>query len=113
MVDAERCQRLAILETGTLRTQGTPQDLMAQLEGRVVKISGGALRQVKDQVLSLERVQSAAQQGTHLRVLLQPGTLDPVQYLRGELREHTLQFSATSPSLEDVFVASTREEHNP
>jgi ABC-2 type transport system ATP-binding protein len=107
MDEAERCHHLAILETGRLCNQGTPQELLAQLDNRVVEIAGDNLRQVKQRALQLPGVQSAAQQGVHLRVLLQPDTQDPTNYLREQLADHRLILTHTRPSLEDVFVAST------
>jgi ABC-2 type transport system ATP-binding protein len=107
MDEAERCHHLAILETGHLRNQGTPQELLAQLHNRVVEISGANLRQVKEKALGLSKVQSAAQQGVRLRVLLQPETPDPTTYLREQLADNSLILNSAPPSLEDVFVAST------
>lgn len=107
MDEAERCHQLAILETGHLRNQGTPQDLLAQLRDRVVEIGGPNLRHVKERALRLPHVQSAAQQGLRLRVLLRPGTTDPTDYLREHLADAHLSMTNTQPSLEDVFVAST------
>ncbi len=107
MDEAERCHHLAILETGHLRNQGTPQELLGQLHNRVVEISADDLRQVKQDALRLPQVQSAAQQGLHLRVLLRHGTADPISYLHTHLKDSTLTLTHTKPSLEDVFVAST------
>jgi ABC-2 type transport system ATP-binding protein len=107
MDEAERCHHLAILETGHLRNHGTPQQLLAQLQDRVVEISGTNLRQVKAQALQLPQVQSAAQQGLQLRILLRRGTADPTRYLREHLTDAALTLACTKPSLEDVFVAST------
>jgi ABC-2 type transport system ATP-binding protein len=107
MDEAERCHQLAILETGHLRNQGTPQALLAQLQDRVVEIAGEHLRQVKERALRLPQVQSAAQQGVRLRVLLRAGTEDAAGYLRAHLPDRDLTLSNAQPSLEDVFVAST------
>ncbi len=112
MDEAERCHHLAILETGHLRNQGTPQELLAQLHNRVVKITGDNLRQVKEEALRLSQVQSAAQQGLHLRVLLRSDTPDPTSYLREQLTDKNLTLICTPPSLEDVFVASTASGDN-
>lgn len=107
MDEAERCHQLAILETGHLRNQGPPEKLLAQLRDRVVEIAGANLRQVKERALQLPQVQSAAQQGVRLRVLMRSGTQDPTGYLRDHLADKTLVLTGTQPSLEDVFVAST------
>ncbi len=113
MDEAERCHHLAILQTGHLRNQGTPQELLAQLDNRVVEIAGDNLRQVKERALRLPQVQSAAQQGVRLRVLLQRGTPDPTHYLREQLADQHLVLTHTRPSLEDVFVASTTGSRPP
>jgi ABC-2 type transport system ATP-binding protein len=107
MDEAERCHQLAILETGRLQKQGTPRKLMAELDARVVEITGPDLRQVKERVLQLPEVQSAAQQGMQLRVLLRHPSSDPAGTLRAQLDEDTLDYAVARPSLEDVFVAST------
>jgi ABC-2 type transport system ATP-binding protein len=107
MDEAERCHRLAILANGRLRNQGTPQELLAQLCDRVVEVTGDNLRAAKEHALQLPQVQSAAQQGLHLRVLLRQGTPDPTNYLSEQLAEHNLSLTRTQASLEDVFVAST------
>ena len=105
MDEAERCHELAILETGCLRKRGTPKALMAELNGRVVEVSGRNLRQVKERALTLPQVQSAAQQGLQLRLLLRAATSDPAAELG--LGDSGLTIALTRPSLEDVFVAAT------
>ncbi|MEH6591977.1 MAG: ABC transporter ATP-binding protein [Halioglobus sp.] len=107
MDEAERCHQLAILETGTLRTSGTPRALMSVLDQRVVEINGTDLRKVKNAVLALPGVQSAAQQGLHLRVLMQDNSADPVAYLQQQLPQPDLRLTLARPSLEDVFVSVT------
>jgi ABC-2 type transport system ATP-binding protein len=107
MDEAERCHQLAILETGKLRATGTPRALMSALDRRVVEIIGPGLRQVKTAALALPQVQSAAQQGLQLRVLMQDDTTDPVAYLQQQLMQQDLQVALAKPSLEDVFVSAT------
>ena len=111
MDEAERCHQLAVLETGRLRRQGAPHQLMSALEQRVIEIRGDNLRQVKASALQLPQVQSAAQQGMQLRVLLTedaaPGAIEELQR---QLDYPSLAFSLTRPSLEDVFVDCTRGE---
>ena len=112
MDEAERCHQLAILEHGRLRNQGSPARLMAQLESRVVEIGGSDLRRVKEHAMGLPLVQSAAQQGLHLRILMSPDASDPLSYLRQGLDDDSLNLNMARPSLEDVFVAATQEQHS-
>jgi ABC-2 type transport system ATP-binding protein len=108
MDEAERCHQLAILDTGQLKTHGRPKDLMAELGERVVEISGPGLRQVKKAALQLPQVDSTAQQGLQLRVLMASGTADSTRYLQQHLTQPGLEFKPAKPSLEDVFVAATQ-----
>ncbi|AQA17619.1 ABC transporter ATP-binding protein [Halioglobus japonicus] len=111
MDEAERCHQLAVLETGELRTAGTPNELLAALEQRVVEVSGPGLRQLKDQLLQLPEVISAAQQGMQLRVLLQPDlTGSPTERLASAIARDDISIAVARPSLEDVFVASTTQQ---
>jgi ABC-2 type transport system ATP-binding protein len=112
MDEAERCHQLAILETGHLRKHGTPRALMAELDGRVIEISGPNLRQVKERAMQLPEVQSTAQQGLQLRILLRAAARDPVAGLRAQLGDGELSYAVTKPSLEDVFVASTHGDND-
>jgi ABC-2 type transport system ATP-binding protein len=107
MDEAERCHQLAILETGHLRTQGAPTELMGKLDQRVIEVRGPDLRNVKKQALQFSQVQSVAQQGLQLRILLKAGVTDPMGALRQQFANEALQLQIAKPSLEDVFVAST------
>ena len=113
MDEAERCHELAILDNGHLRAQGSPDTLMTQLAGRVIEVHGPHLRQARGRLLQLPQVQSAAQQGLVLRVLLREPVADAPRFLLDALEgdEHTLQ--DVRASLEDVFVASTGSEVGP
>ncbi len=107
MDEAERCHRLAILDSGQLRVHGEPSVLMTALENRVVEISGRELRKVKTAALKLPEVQSVAQQGLSLRVLMEPNHAESVIYLQQQLAQPELGIKLAQPSLEDVFVAAT------
>jgi ABC-2 type transport system ATP-binding protein len=107
MDEAERCHQLAILDLGELKTQGTPQDLMNELSGRVLEVEGEGLRRVKEEILHLAPIQSVAQQGLKLRVLFEAGAHNPATFLENHLRGKGLHMALTRPSLEDVFVAAT------
>lgn len=112
MDEAERCHKLAILETGELRAEGSPNALMQAMGASVVEIAGTNLRQLKSQVLQLEKVRSAAQQGIRLRVLVDKSVSEPLVWLQQNLRDRNswtseLHLDLAHPSLEDVFVLLT------
>lgn len=108
MDEAERCHRLAILETGIKRADGSPEELMANMGAQVVEITSSHLRQLKQTLLTLPEVISAAQLGTRLRVLVKDRISDPVRFLSQQAGiERNDSLSVVRPSLEDVFVTST------
>jgi ABC-2 type transport system ATP-binding protein len=109
MDEAERCHGLAILESGQVRAQGSPAELMRNLGASVVEIDGHNLRTLKQQLAALPEVVSMAQLGTHLRVLIKDTISDPESWLRTQ--HHGLvenrQIHSVRASLEDVFVNCT------
>ena len=108
MDEAERCHKLAILETGIKRADGAPEELMQQMEAHVVEIASSNLRHLKQELLNLSDVITASQLGARLRVLVKNRISDPLAFLtsqNGIRPEDTL--SLVRPSLEDVFVTRT------
>jgi ABC-2 type transport system ATP-binding protein len=108
MDEAERCHRIAILDRGRLRADGTPAELMQALAGRCLLVHAGQPRRAQQVLTHLPGVLSVAQVGNVLRVLCDDGGA-ALQQLRDALRKAGLaaEVEAGSPNLEDVFVAST------
>lgn len=111
MDEAERCHGIAILESGIKRADGSPNQLMKNLGAQVVEISGDNLRQLKQQLIAHEHITSAAQQGTHLRVLIKEAIAHPQAWLQQEFSAvmQGRELTPVRPSLEDVFVNCTGE----
>jgi len=110
MDEAERCHKLAILEAGIKRADGSPEELMQQMGAHVVEIASSDLRQLKQELLTLSEVISAAQLGARLRVLVKKSIADPLAFLgRQKGIGSEVDLSLVRPSLEDVFVTSTGE----
>jgi len=110
MDEAERCHRLAILDHGVVRAEGTPQRLMADMAATVVEVHAQDYRQIRAALRALPQVLSVAQIGARLRVLLYRGATAPDGVVRDALRQAGVaaEVSITLPSLEDVFVTATR-----
>ena len=111
MDEAERCHGIAILESGVKRADGSPTQLMKDLGAQVIEIGGDNLRQLKQQLIAHADIISAAQQGTHLRVLIKENIAQPQAWLQQTFVE-TMQgrdLTLVRPSLEDVFVHCTGE----
>jgi len=106
MDEAERCHSLAILQEGRMKAEGTPENLMAEMDANVVEVDGEDLRGLKQRLLAMPQVLSAAQLGTRLRVLVRRQVSDPVAFLRQSAGGER-HWDPVRPSLEDVFVTST------
>ncbi len=108
MDEAERCHKLAILEAGVKRVDGSPDDLMQNMGANVIEIAAPDLRQLKHDLLELPEIISAAQLGARLRVLVKNQITDPKSFLFQQsairIEDEIIQ---VRPSLEDVFVTST------
>ncbi|HVL01316.1 MAG TPA: ABC transporter ATP-binding protein [Dongiaceae bacterium] len=108
MDEAERCHQLAILEAGQKRADGSPAELMENMGAQVVEITAPDLRRLKEQLLAVNGVLSAAQLGSRLRVLVSRRQGDPIAFLRAQPAVATdFELDVVRPSLEDVFVTST------
>ena len=111
MDEAERCHHLAIMEAGQVRAQGSPQGLMDAMTTRVVEVLAPDLRPLKQHLLTLAAVRSAAQLGQRLRVLVDKEEANPLAWLRQACPALAgAELAEVRPSLEDVFVSCTGRE---
>ena len=107
MDEAERCHRLAILESGRLVANGTPAELIAALPGRVWRLRSAQTRALEHTLRTAPGVLGVAQIGTDLRVLAAPSLNDAaLRALAGSVPVEAVEL--VTPNLEDVFVAATR-----
>ena len=110
MDEAERCHRLAIMESGEIRADGEPEELMAQMGVNIVEVKADNLRELKEKVIRREEVRSAAQLGIRLRILIHQHIEQPVEWLTQTFPElDGCEMNIARPSLEDVFVSVTGE----
>lgn len=110
MDEAEKCHRLAIMESGKMRADGEPEVLMQEMGVNVVEIKAENLRQLKQKLLQQEQVRTAAQLGVRLRVLIYQDIEQPIDWLRHTMPElMDAEMELVRPTLEDVFVSVTGE----
>ncbi|TKB48957.1 ABC transporter ATP-binding protein [Ferrimonas sediminicola] len=110
MDEAERCHGLAIMEAGVVRADGPPETLMQQMGVSVVEVEAPNLRRLKEKLLPLNEIRSAAQLGIRLRVLVDRSVSEPMGWLRQQFPElEGAELTLARPSLEDVFVTCTGE----
>jgi ABC-2 type transport system ATP-binding protein len=111
MDEAERCHRLAILDRGALAAEGNPQQLMREIGSAVIEVTTDDPRAARRCLAELESVESAAQLGSRLHVLVARAEVDPVGAVRAALERAGIagRVELAAASLEDVFVAATRD----
>ncbi|BDY04254.1 ATP-binding cassette domain-containing protein [Ferrimonas sp. YFM] len=110
MDEAERCHALAIMEAGVVRADGAPETLMQEMGVSVVEVEAPELRRLKEKLLPLDEIRSAAQLGIRLRVLVDRSVSEPIGWLRQQFPElAAAELTLARPSLEDVFVTCTGE----
>lgn len=109
MDEAERCHRLAILDSGRLVADGTPLELTSALAGRTLEVIAAQPRRAQQALVGLPEVLSVAQVGNSLRVLVAANG-DAQARVTEALRSAGVQAGvvAATPNLEDVFVSATR-----
>jgi ABC-2 type transport system ATP-binding protein len=105
MEEAERCDRLVILNQGRLVALGTPAELTREIGGDVVML------EARDPQMLAERIRSrfhmdAVVMGAHVRLEIENGhrfVPDVVEAFPGEIQA----LSVSKPTLEDVFIRRT------
>ena len=110
MDEAERCQKIAILDKGQKRADGTPLTLMKNIKASVVEVEGPGLRDAKHTLDKTNDIQSVAQIGSRLRVLVDVAISDPIAFV-GQSTDFAANttFEVVKPNLEDVFVMATKD----
>ncbi len=115
MDEAERCHALVILDRGRLRAAGSPRDLLDDLAATVLEVESAELRRVREQLTGSAGVIGVAQLGGRLRVLVELAVESPLERVRSLLAREGVEarVEIARPSLEDVFVMSTRSPSEP
>lgn len=108
MDEAERCHRLAIMDSGAICADGEPEELMDNMGVNIVEVKADNLRKLKEKVMACSEVRSAAQLGIRLRILIHHQVTQPIEWLKATFPElASADINLARPSLEDVFVMVT------
>jgi ABC-2 type transport system ATP-binding protein len=111
MDEASRCARIGFLNHGRLLNEGTPTELRAMLQGRVLELTGQPLRTLRHLAEADAGVENVQMFGDRLHLRVSPGKADEVI-----VRLNSAVASTPSPStitrlrqvpsqLEDIFIA--------
>ena len=105
MEEAERCDRLAILNEGNLVALGTPESLTREIGGDVVLLEARDPQSLAERIRNKFQV-DATVMGKHVRLEIENGhhfVPEVVEAFPGEIQS----LSVSKPTLEDVFIHRT------
>jgi ABC-2 type transport system ATP-binding protein len=113
--EAERCDRVALLDQGKVMALDTPPKLLRLLPGEVVAVRAARPRRARDRIRTIPGVSSTALFGNSVHVVLADGE-EAGQRLRKALEDMasdgdglgSVEVEAMEPSLEDVFLHLVR-----
>jgi len=108
MGEAERCDRLGMIDRGRLIALDTPRALLGTLTGTVFVAEAEPPLQAVELLAGQEFVHDAALSGSRVRVRVARGLDDPPARLAAALQDGGISAGPVRParpSLEDVFVA--------
>jgi ABC-2 type transport system ATP-binding protein len=106
MEEAERCDRLAILNEGNLVALGTPEELKSEIGGDVVLLDATHDAEALARLIRARFSLEAAVMGKQVRIEIEGGhrfVTDVVEAFPGEIQA----ISVSKPALEDVFIRHT------
>lgn len=104
MDEAARCHRVGLIARGRLVAEGTPRELVEAFDHPVVEVVGGDRDAVEERIARLAEVKGSHPVGTHLRLVLAPGTSEAVGAALAPLGA---SLRSVRPEFEDVFMART------
>lgn len=105
MDEAERCDRLAILDRGRRVAEGTPAQLRAEVGGDCITIQSDQLETTAEELRRRFQVEPQVV-GDAIRLEL-PAGHEFISRLMGEMGDRVTSVSLGRPTLEDVFVRHT------
>ncbi len=105
MEEAERCDRLAILDGGKLVGSGTPEALKSEIGGDVVSVAAKEPEALCAEIRSKFGVDSKVVDG--MVRIERPNGAEFVPQLAGAFAGRIDQVTVSKPTLEDVFIRRT------
>ncbi len=110
MDEAARCHRIGFMRAGRLIAEGTPSELRAQLNGRMLEVRGSPLNELRAWLHQVEGVEEVHLFGDRLHVRVRQGYAQAVlhrlqQHPSPSPSIHILSVRPVTPVLEDAFMA--------
>jgi ABC-2 type transport system ATP-binding protein len=109
--EAERCDRVGLMDRGQLIRCDTPAALRASLQHDCFEVEAPDLRAAREALRTAPGVASAELTGSVLHVFVRPGEASP-ESLEAHVRSRgigDIRIRRIEPNLEDVFIALVRQ----
>jgi ABC-2 type transport system ATP-binding protein len=106
MDEAERFDRMVLLHEGKVAALDTPEALLTTLEGKLLAVGGGDLRELRAQTLALPGVRRSAIFGDRVHATVDSAP-ERIAAIAESLRSRgfgDVMVEPVAPSLEDVFI---------
>lgn len=114
MDEAARCHRVGFMKRGRLVAEGTPGELRALLDGRILELRGSPLAEIRHHAAEVPGVENVQAFGDRLHLRVGQGQAESVmQRLPAQLRPTGViveSLRPLPPTLEDVFIALSHDE---
>ena len=107
MDEAARCSRLGFMYRGRILSQGTPREITASMEGRVLELIAHPKDKARDVALADPDVEDALAFGDrlHLRVRSTAGPLNRLPPALTAANVNVARLRPIPPTLEDAFIS--------
>lgn len=107
--EAERCNRVGLLDRGRLVRLDSPEALRTKLDEECYEVEvAGRVPGVLTRLQAADGVASVEPAGASLHLFLEPALTSPEKLTAG-LAGHDVAFRRITPSLEDVFILLVRK----
>ena len=103
--EADKCDRLAILDTGSIVSVGTPAELKSRIGGDVISLMGPDLEGIAAQLATELGIQAQVVDGA-VRFEQERGS-EAIARVMHALPKSVDSVTVSKPTLEDVFIAAT------
>ncbi len=120
MDEASRCTRVGFMNRGRIISEGTPRQITARLDGRVIELAGEPREAMRHAALADPDVEDVQVFGDRLHLRVKGGSANRVlERLPGKMQETGVQvhrLRAIAPTLEDAFIEllePTTDEQSP
>lgn len=109
MDEASRCHHVGFMRGGRILAEGTPSELRASLEGRIVEARGPSLPELRKATANITSVEDVRAFGDKLHLRVAPGQADSVIAALADAFPARAGSPAEArlipPTLEDVFLS--------